>query len=400
MKSRTWSAFALTLFCLASLHVSQACAQSPSVLYTWAGTGNVAQWTQAFGTNTVTLANTNPGDLTVTETGAAGTTVAISDDFNRVRETPSGPSGGLDLTGLSSLQFDLAQSGSSPINVQFYTQASTSSSFVSLGPDVAVAGGGVVNTYTVPLTGLTPTQIVYLRTIGMNIRDHAALGNVTWTVKEVRSAGTPLTNRVLESFDNGTVEGGLQGALVNFGNAGVAGNDGGQNQTGLSHNATGSGSLQWTSPAGGSGGAISVGNGTALSGNTFNNRVADLSNYVSMHVRMSATETTTSQGGSEFVQPFFQTNNFGSFQSLTGQNLPIDGQFHDLIFTMPGSLTNMNVVDQTGLNLGTHTNELVFNVDLIEFSGVPEPTSALLLGIGMIGGLGAMRRTGRSGPVG
>jgi hypothetical protein len=115
---------------------------------------------------------------------------------------------------------------------------------------------------------------------------------------------------------------------------------------------------------------------------------------------MSATETTTSQGGSEFVQPFFQTNNFGSFQSLTGQNLPIDGQFHDLIFTIPGSFTNMNVVDQTGLNLGTHTNELVFNVDLIEFSSVPEPASALLLGIGMIGGLGAMRRTGRSGRVG
>ena len=167
--------------------------------------------------------------------------------------------------------------------------------------------------------------------------------------------------------------------LVNFGNAGVTGNDGGQNQTGLSHNSAGSGSLQWSSPAGGSGGAISIGNGTALNGNTFNDRVTDLSNYKQVLVRIEATDASAG-GGSVFVQPFFQVNNFGSFQSLTGQNLPIDGQYHDLVFQIPASFTNMNVVDQTGLNIGTHTNALQFNVDLIEFSAVPEPASMLLLG--------------------
>jgi hypothetical protein len=382
-----------SLACAFGVAMNSAHAQSPSVLYTWNGTGNVQNWFQAFGTNTVTLANTIPGELTVTETGTAGTTVAFSDDFNRVRETPVGPSGGLDLTGLSSLQFDVAQSGSAPINVQFYTQASTGSNFVALGPDVSVAGGGVVNTYTVPLSGLSASQIVYLRTIGLNVRDHSALGNVAWTIQEIRSAGTPLTTRDLTTFDNGTAEGGLQGALVNFDGASVAGNTG-QNQTGLSHNSAGSGSLQWTDVAGGAGAAISVGNGTALNGNTFNNRVTDLSNYTIMHVRVSATETTTTAGGSIFVQPFFQVNNFGSFLSLTGQNLPIDGQFHDLFFAMTG-LSNMNVVDQTGLNFGSHTNELLMNVDLIQFTSVPEPASLMLLGIGMIGGCGLIRRARR-----
>ena len=185
-------------------------AQSPSVLYTWSGTGDIRQWFKGFGTNTITLANTTAGELTVSETGAAGSTVAISDDFNRIRETPTGSGGGLDLTGLDFLEFDVAHSGAGPINVQFYTQATPSSTFVAFGGDVAVAGGGVVNTYQVPLSGLTAAQLVYLRTIGLNVRDHAGLGNVTWTLQEIRSGGTPLDVRDLITHDAGTPEGGLQ----------------------------------------------------------------------------------------------------------------------------------------------------------------------------------------------
>src|SRR5690606_24626605 len=130
-------------------------------------------------------------------------------------------------------------------------------------------------TYQVPLTSLTPNQLVYVRTVGINIRDHAAEGNLTWTIEEVRSGGTPLTVRDLITHDVGTPEGGLQGAIVNFDGAAVLGNNGGQNQTGLSHNPSGSGSLQWTDLGGSNGAAISWGNGTAWNGNSFNNRTTD-----------------------------------------------------------------------------------------------------------------------------
>jgi hypothetical protein len=379
----------LAATCLCGLSSFQARAQSPGAIYTWNGTGNIEQWFRSFGSagSTASLANSTPGELTITETsGTAGLGQAFSDDFNRVRELPTAPSGGLDLTGLSALQFDIGQSGAGNISVQFYVQASVSSTFVALGPDVTITPG--LNTYQVPLTSLTANQAVYVRTIGMNIRDHTGVGNVTWSVQEVRSVGPALTSRTLANFD-GTVEGGLQGAIVNFGNAGVTGNNGGQNQTGLSWNSAGTGSLQWTSPAGGAGGAISLGNGTAWNGNTFNNRTADVSNYERMIVRMKATETTTSDGGSVNVQSFFQKNNFGSFQSPGTDALPIDGQYHDLVFNIVG-LTDMNVVDQTGLNIGTHTDELTFDVDNIMFM-VPEPSSAVLL-LGGFLGFGLARR--------
>jgi len=361
------------------------------VLYTWNGTGNTQQWFKNFGTNTATLSNAIAGELTVAETGAAGSPMAISDDFNRVRETPAGPNGGLDLTGLSAMEFDIGHNGASTVSVQFFVQASTASNFVALGPNLNITPG--VNTYSVPLSPLTADQQVYIRTIGFNITDHSGLGNLNWTVREVRSTGTPLSQRVLENFDNGSVEGGLQGSVVNFDGASVAGNTG-QNQTGLSHNSSGSGSLQWTDVAGGAGGAISWGNGTALNGNTFNNRVADLSNYATVTIRMSATAASGPEG-SVNAQAFFQANNFASFQTAGTLPLPIDGQFHDLVFSLAG-LTNMNVVDQTGLNLGSHAAELVINVDSVTFNAVPEPGSAIVLALAAAGWMGARRHSRRA----
>jgi hypothetical protein len=381
-------------FLLASLSfLAQSRAQSPSVLYTWDNTGNpvpnIEQWDKGFGAGTATLNNATPGILSIVETSAtAGTGAAFRDDFNRIRESSTAANGGLDLTGLQFMEFDIGHSGLAPVNVQFFVQASTGSTFVSLGLDVAVAPG--VNTYQVPLSGLTPDQLVYVRTVGFNIRDHVSEGNLTWSVNEVRSAGTPLTQRNLATFDNGTAEGGLQGMLVNFDGASVLGNTG-QNQTGLSHNATGSGSIQWTDIAGGAGAAVSLGNGTALNGNTFNNRDTDASNYNTMLVRISATDLAGG-GGTIDITAFMQTNGFSQFQGLSGgaaQSLPIDGQFHDLVFSLAG-LTNLNVIEQTGINLVAHPQQLVMNIDLIQFNTVPEPTT--LLGLAAAVGMMVARR--------
>lgn len=299
----------------------------------------------------------------------------------------------MDLTGLNSLQFDVGHNGAGNVNVQFYVQATPSSSFVALGGDVAVTPG--LNTYSLPLTGLTAAQLVYIRTIGMNIRDHAALGNLTWTLQEVRSAGTPLTVRDLITHDAGTPEGGLQGALVNFDNAAVAGNNGGQNQTGLSWNSAGSGSLQWTDLGGQNGAALGWGNGQALNGNTFNNRETDLSNYQTMLVRISATDPNNA-GGSINVQSYLQRNNFSFAAGVPSTlALPIDGQFHDLVFDV-SSISDRVATDLVGVNLGSHAQDLIINVDLIRFSSVPEPASFTLIGIAVAGCLGVLRRR-RSG---
>jgi hypothetical protein len=360
---------------------SSAFGQAASALYTWDASGNatpnVENWVKNFGTNTVTLDNTTPGELRIVESGGAGADVAISDGANRVRESSTAASGGTDVTGLDFMEFELGHNGSGPINVQFYVQASTGFTFVALGPDLAVQPG--IATYQVPLTGLTPNQAVYLRTMGFNARSHAAIGDVTWTLREVRTGGTPLTTRNLITHNDTTIEGGLQGAIGNFDLAAIQGNDGGQNQTGLSHNSAGSGSLQWTDLGGSQGAAISWGNGTAWGGNTFNNRTTDLSNYDTVTIRMSATDPA-SGGGTVGVQSFFQKNNF-QFQAADGGTtlqLPIDGAFHDLTFSLAG-LTNMNVVDLTGINLAAHAQNLVINVDNIQFNVVPEPASAGLL---------------------
>lgn len=366
--------------CLAGLTSSTVQAQSPGSLYSWEGTGDIRAWIRSFGASntSATLANTIAGALTITETsGAAGASQAFSDGFNRIRES-SASSGGLDLTGLSSLRWTFGHNGASNVNVQFYVQATTGSNFVALGPDLSVAPG--MNTYEVPITGLSPAQLVYIRTVGINVRDHAALGNLTWTIEDVMSGGTPLMNRELINHDTGSAEGGLQGAIANFDLAAIQGNNGGQNQTGLSHNAAGSGSLQWTDLGGSNGAAIGWGNGTAWNGNTFNNRSTDLSNYTHMIVRMSATDVLGG-GGTLGVQGYFQKNGF-SFESAGTTNLNIDGQFYDLEFALAG-LTNMNVVELSGINLGAHSQDLQINVDSIRFTTVPEPATMAALGIGI-----------------
>jgi len=382
----TWLAVTVVA-ALAWGNVAQA--QLPGVLYTWSGTGNIQQWKQNFGTNIGTLANTIDGELTITETGPLSGEMSISDDSNRRLES-STAGGGLDLTGLDFLEFDLGHNGANAVNVQFYVQASTGFNFVALGPDVSVAPGS--STYSLPLSGLSYAQQAYIRTVGFTVRSHASGSPLVWSLKEVRSAGTPLTVRDLATHDSGSSDSGLQGAIVNFDNASVIGNNGSQNQTGLSQNLAGSGSLQWTDKGGGAGAAIGWGNGTVYSGNSFNERLTSLNGYQTVTYRMSAADVAGGAGGAVNVQAYFQTGSGFAYQSPGTLSLPIDGAYHDLTFDLSG-MTDLQNVQLSGINLGSHANDIVVNVDLVRYAAIPEPTSLGLAAVALLGLAG--RRRGR-----
>lgn len=370
-----------------------AAAQSPGTLYTWPGTGDVADWVNE-GANSSTVANTTLGQLTVTELGdeldpsIVGGAHVIRDGFNR-RLDASPALGGLDVTGLDALEVDLQHSGTGSVNVQFFLQATPAFNYLWAGsngalngPDWAVGTG--VQTLRFPLGLLPPEQQAYIRTVGLSVRDHAAVGNVTWDILDVRKVGPGLNSRNLASHNTGSSDSGLNGAFVNFEQAAVVGNDGNQGQTGLSQvTNSGVGSLKWTDKGNGgnteivSGAAVSWVNGTVFNGNTFNERLADFSNYNTVTFRMSATDALNG-GGDLGVQGFFQTGASYTYQTTgVGTNgeliLPIDGQYHDLVFPL-ASVTNLFDVEAFGVNLFSHANDLVINVDYVRFdkvAGVP-----------------------------
>ncbi|MBI4587155.1 MAG: hypothetical protein HY717_24345 [Planctomycetes bacterium] len=369
--------FSFFLMVSCSLMASAARAQSPRTIYTWSGTGNTRHWERQFGTNTVNLENVTDGELTITETGTdldAGTGVAIGDGFNYVfEEYRNDGQGGLDLTGLSALEFDLGHDGAAPVDVQFYVNAATTSDFVALGPDQSVEPG--VKTYTAPLGDLTPGQIAYVRTLGINIRDHLDQGNLIWTVREVRSAGTPLLFRDFVTFEPGASDNGLQGAFVNFEVGAVDGNDpslnNGQNQTGLSQNLGApppgnTGSLQWKDLAGKGGAAVTWVNGTVYNGNSFWERPTDLSNYVNVVVRLAATNVDGGMVNAVGVQYFLQTNNYTNFAPAGPiQDLPVDGEYHELTFPLT-AVPELDTVETHGINLMEHAGgDLIIDIDFV-----------------------------------
>ena len=349
-------------------------AQTPGTLYTF-GSG-ISDWFKNFGTGTGTPSN-SAGSLLITETSAtAGTGAAWSDGFNTIRDTPpifgSGCCGGIDLTGLSTLEFDLGHNGVGNVNVQFFTQASPGSNFVALGPDVAVAPG--VHTYSVPISGLTADQIAYMRTIGMNVRDHAGEGNLTWTLNEVRSTGTPLSSRTIADHDGGPTD--FDGLICNFDCGSISGGNGGQNTSGMS---VSGGAVHWTDLGGGPGAAVTWGNGTQSTGGGFNARPVDLSNYDFATIRMSATGGDASVG----IQFYMQTGGGFTYQSQN-TTLTVDGTFYDLVFPLAG-VTNREFTDTNGINIFGHTNDLQINVDSVIYSSVPEPASAAIFALAILG---------------
>jgi hypothetical protein len=384
-----------------------ATAQTPGVLYTWNGTGNIQDWIRDTSKpNYTTLTNTTAGQLTITEIGDEGEpgstdpefygrAQTFADGFNRMRESGATSGGGLDLTGLDYIEIDVSHNGAGPVNVEFYMQTTPGYSWIQAGSDGTISRtfqapdwslGPGTHTLRFPVNLLTKEEQAWITGYGLSVRDHVALGYLTWTVSEVRSVGTPLSVRDLATHNVGTSDNGLNGAFVNFDNAAVVGHITGQPQSGLSHNASGPGSLRWTDKGtqgvsgAPSGAAITWGNGTShANDNSYYQRPTDLSNYNAVTFRMSATDALNG-GGMLGVQPFFQTVTGGSYShhgasgGIIGQFgevlLPIDGQFHDLV--IPLSLFQGNPDFQNtqvfGFNLFSHTNDLTINVDLVRFS--------------------------------
>jgi hypothetical protein len=380
-------------------------AQLPSVIYTWSGTGNTRGWfLDNVSTSYAVPSNTVAGQLTITELGDEfdpgcdqlacpqfyGRSITVQDHWDLIREGSNG-SGGLDLTGLQFVELDVAHNGTGDVQVQPFLRSGQSSTYTWFGPapDYLPSGdpwivpaGSTPTTIRIPIYQLTPEQQAYNRGIGFKAFDHVDQGYLTWTISEVRSVGTPLTQRDLATHDVGSPDNGLNGAFVNWDNSSVLGNTG-QNQTGLSHNAAGTGSLQWTDlgttgTPGAGGGSISWGNGLALNGNTFNTRPADFSGYNHLTFRMKATDVTPGGGGTIGVQAFFQNGDWEFFETTTGGrvnefaaiNLPVDGQYHDLIFPLD-NVVHEQVVSTFGINLFSHPNDVIIDVDLVHFSFVP-----------------------------
>ena len=87
---------------------------------------------------------------------------------------------------------------------------------------------------------------------------------------------------------------------------------------------------------------------------------------------MKATDASNPTG-TVSIQSYFQNNNYFDYQVAGMQNLPTDGQYHDLTFILTG-LHSMQSIDAFGINLGAHTTNLLMDVDSVQFTtvnGVP-----------------------------
>jgi hypothetical protein len=403
------------VWCLTVLSVligsGVATAQTPGIVYEWAGAHaedpSLTKLWKAWGitvpgtgTNSATISAAT-GDLVVTETGTGlpgggvvGGTMWIFDDWNTPRENAP-DKGNLDVTGLEYLEIDLKHnSPAGTVNVDFMLHTLELESVnVFSGPAWSV--GNSLTTMRFPLNLLTPRQQASIKAIFVLPQAHTALGNVTWTISEVRTLGAPLTARDVVTNNLGSPDEGLDGAFpMNTADMlAIVSNPGSVSQLGLSRNPSGSGSLQWTDQGGTgaegdeSGASIGWGNGHGwrnaqaqgvtdpTSGNSYNERIADFSNYDRMTVTISALDAVNLAGtvGIEGVFLLTDDDPVPPPTILASQNLTTDGQYHELVYDLSSVLFLQNVLNW-GLDVAPHPNDIAFNIDNIQLWNSTTPT--------------------------
>jgi hypothetical protein len=388
-------------------------AQSPSVIYTWdhaigevLGGPSTELWSLNGGANTIALSNTVDGTLDVMESGAtAGADWQIIDSFNRIKESYNGADyGGLDLTGLSALEIEIGHNGPNTVDGALYAHIGPSSTNTTLG--MINIAPGPVQTYSVPLAGLAPSQIASLRTVGVRILDHAADGNLNWSINEIRSVGTPLNVRRVADYPVGgpapAPAAAFEGAIFNFGaDDGLGGTyisgrtPGGQNNSGMGFNSA-DGALTWNEApiAGGGpapGAAVTWGNGFGngfFPPTEFAARPIDLSNYAVARIRLRVQSTVP--GEDVAVQFYTQGPGFLYLPAGPDQIIPADAMYHVLEFPL-SVIPNLDQTQYHGIDLGEHNSTWAVRIDYVEYV-VPEPASMAMLLIGCMALVGLVRK--------
>jgi hypothetical protein len=198
--------------------------------------------------------------------------------------------------------------------------------------------------------------------------------------------------RNIVTNDAGTPDDGIDGAfpLNTSDMLAILGNNGVANQEGLSRNPVGSGSLQWTDLGGTgaegdeSGASIGWGSGAGwrnaqpgspTSGNSYNERIANFSNYDRMTVRISALDAVNPAGavGIEALFLVKEPSEIDPPTVLPSQSLSTDGQYHELVYDL-SSVTFLKNVWHWGLDVAPHPNDIVFNIDNIQLWNSTTPT--------------------------
>jgi hypothetical protein len=396
----------LAVALVASIGLSSlAMAQSPSVLYTWdhsfgAGAGpNTEGWGYDFGAagQGLSLSNATDGVLTFTETLAGGDW-AIIDNYNGYKESAARSNlsgsfsiGGADFTGLDSIELDISHNGVGTINGQFVLRPAAPGCCGYKTQPISIAPGGP-QTISVDLNafGLTAAEFKYNRTIGFQIFGNSEPNPVTFSLSEIRSAGTPDTSRVIADYAGG----GLENVVVKFDNTAINGSTGVDNQAGLSNVG---GALRWVDlgnqNGGPSGGAVAWGNNNALAVD-YSSRTMDLSNYDFATVRMRATPGAGADPtlGVQFYAQYADRalNNEFAFQS-TDLVLPVDNQFYDLVFPI-SAFVDKDLTQWIGLNLQPHAGNMQIFVQSVVLTQIPEPASLAIVALGAACVAGVRRR--------